>query len=40
MSGVSATSGNSITTTHPTKVFDAAQNRGKVVPSEEYFDGI
>lgn len=40
MSGISEVSGNSISTTHPTKVFDAAQNRGKVVPSEDYFDGI
>lgn len=40
MSGISGISGNSISTTHPTKVFDAAQSRGKVVPSEDYFDGI
>lgn len=40
MTGVSTASGNPITTTHPTKVFDAAQGRGKVVPSEDYFDAI
>jgi hypothetical protein len=40
MSGISEVSGSSISTTHPTKVFDAAQSRGKVVPSEDYFDGI
>lgn len=40
MTGVSTSSGNSITTVHPTKVFDAAQGRGKVVPSEDYFDAI
>ncbi len=40
MTGISTSSGGAITTTHPTKVFDTAQGRGKVVPSEEYFDGI
>jgi hypothetical protein len=40
MSGISGTSGGSITTTHPNKVFDTAQSRGKVVPNQEYFDGI
>lgn len=39
ITGASAASGDSISTTHSTKNFDKAV-RGKVVPSEGYFDAI
>lgn len=40
MTGVSVSSGGTISTTHSAKAFDESTAKGKVVPSEDYFDGI
>lgn len=40
MTGINSSSGKLMSTTHNTKQYDSNPSKGKVVPSEEYFDGI